>query len=439
MSSPRIRGRFRSRSDGLTRLLLLGERRLRIAWAKNYLRSSLWFLPAVALSGATLLSLSTTLIDRHVEVALPFGFMVDAESARGLLSLISSWMLTFIGLAFTMTIVVLQLASAQFSPRVLGTLLRDRYSKISMGIFIGTFAYAFMVLREVRSGTGDEFVPAISLAVAFTLVLVSLGVFIRYVNHVAQSIKAGSVITTVAEQTRQVFDEQMPAREDNQPNDEWRPFRTIPSPEGGLLRSFDVEGLLALAEERNIVLEIVPLIGEFVPRGAPLVRMLGDSGELDDAHVLSQVSIGRERTMHQDPAFGFRQLVDIAERALSPGVNDPTTAVQAIDQLHDLLRELLFREFPSGKYTDEHGNVRLIVPSHSWEDFLLLSVEEIRHYGVGSLQVSRRLRRMLEDLRSVAPPEYEQTLDEELSILHEVARQHFPDVRELDEHAPRTV
>lgn len=143
--------------------------------------------------------------------------------------------------------------------------------------------------------------------------------------------------------------------------------------------------------------------------------------------------------MHQDPAFGFRQLVDIAEKALSPGVNDPTTAVQAIDQLHDLLRELLFRHFPSGKYSDDDGNVRLIIPVPSWEVFLLLAVEEIRHYGAGSLQVSRRLRSMLEDLRSVAPGEYHQILDDELSTLHEVSRQHFPVVRDVDHQTSRGV
>jgi uncharacterized membrane protein len=346
------------------------------------------------------------------------GFVVDAESARGLLSLISSWMLTFIGLAFTMTIVVLQLASAQFSPRVLGTLLRDRYSQASLGIFIGTFAYSFMVLREVRSGGSNEFVPAVSLAVAFTLVLISLGVFIRYVNHVAQSIRAGSVITTVAEATRQELDVHWPRREGTTlRSDGWRPYRTIPAPVGGLLRSFDTDGLVGLARRWDIVIEIVPKVGGFVPRGAPLVRVLGASGSLDARDVLSQIRLGQERTMRQDPAFGFRQLVDIAERALSPGINDPTTAVQVIDQLHDLLRELLSREIPHGSHTDPEGNVRLVVPTPTWIDFLRLAVEEIRHYGADSIQVSRRLRGMLEDLRTVAPDEYVGAIDRELSLL----------------------
>jgi uncharacterized membrane protein len=395
------------------------------------LRSSLWFIPALAFLAAVCLSLTTTFIDRHIgkSFTLPLGLAVDADSARGLLSLISSWMLTFIGLAFTMTIVVLQLASAQFSPRVLGTLLKDRFSQLSLGIFIGTFAYAFLVMREVRSGAGDEFVPAISMAVAFTLVLMSLGVFIRYVNHVAHSIRAGSVISKVAEATRHVLDERMPKSRYNAHAEDWWPYRTVPAPRSGVLLSFDEESLIALAQRRNTVLEIVPGVGQFIPRGAPLVRVVGDPS-LDESDVLSQLTIGPERTMEQDPAFGFRQLIDIAERALSPGVNDPTTAVQVVDQLHDLLRDLLHRDFPSGAYADTDGIIRLVVPTSSWEDFLRLAVEEIRHYGANSLQVSRRLRVMLEDLRTVAPNEERSAIDHELDLLHRVAKQHFPEVED---------
>lgn len=418
--------------DPVARLLSLGQRRLRVARLKRLLRSSLWFIPAVAFTAAIGLSLITTFVDRHFgeSFSLPFGLALDADSARGFLSLISSWMLTFVGLAFTMTIVVLQLASAQFSPRVLSTLLRDRYSQLSLGIFIGTFAYAFLVMREVRSGSGQEFVPAISMATAFTLVLLSLGVFIRYVNHVAHSIRAGSVISTVANATRAVLEEMLPRSESVPRDEDWWPYRTIPAPKSGVLLSFDAESLVVLAQRRNIVLEIVPGVGKFSPRGAPLVRIVGDSGALDEAEVLGQIEIGPERTMQQDPAFGFRQLVDIAERALSPGVNDPTTAVQVIDQLNDLLRDMLDRDFPTGIYVDASGTVRLVVPTLIWEDFLRLAVEEIRHYGANSIQVSRRLRTMLEDLRSIARTAERSAIDRELKLLHEVAKEHFPEVED---------
>lgn len=415
----------------MAKRLLLGKRRLRLDWLREYLKSSLWFLPALAFSAAGLLSIATTAIDQQIspQLSLPFGLVLDAESARGLLSLISTWVLTFIGLAFTMTIVVLQLASGQFSPRVLGTLLRDRFSQTSMGIFIGTFTYAFIVLREVRSGTGgEEFVPAISSGVAFSLMLISLGVFIRYVNHVAQSIRAGSVIATVSKMTRKALDEQMPDRDNEVRAGSWRPYRTIPAPKAGLLRSFDGEALVGLAGSCDVVMELVPRVGGFVPEGAPLVRVLGDPGELRESDVLSQISLGEERTMHQDPTFGFRQLVDIAERALSPGMNDPTTAVQVIDQIHDLLRDTMFRVFPTGTYADDEGTVRLVVPVVSWTDFLRLGVEEIRHYGSDSIQVSRRLRVMLRDLLSVAPQRYRSVIEHELAVLHHVARQHFPDL-----------
>jgi uncharacterized membrane protein len=132
--------------------------------------------------------------------------------------------------------------------------------------------------------------------------------------------------------------------------------------------------------------------------------------------------------MHQDPMFGLRQLVDIAERALSPGVNDPTTAVEVIDQIHDILRDTMFRRFPTGTHDDEEGTVRLVVPVVTWVDFLRLGVEEIRHYGADSIQVSRRLRVMLKDLLSIAPKQHRSVIEEELSVLHEVARRHFPDL-----------
>lgn len=389
----------------------------------------------MALSAAAVLAIAMAAIDRHVvtAVSLPIGLVADADSARGFLSLISSWMLTFIGLAFTMTIVVLQLASAQFSPRVLGTLLRDRFSQLSLGVFIGTFAYSFMVLREVGSGAHEEFVPAISVSVACGLLLVSLGVFIRYVNHVAQSIRAGSVITTVGSATRRSlgveYPEQRPLVE---AGPDWQPYSTIASPKAGMLRSFDIEGLVGVAEMCDVVLEIVPGVGDFVPRGSPLVRVLSDSGDLAASDVLGQMSLGQERTMDQDPAFGFRQLVDIAVRALSPGVNDPTTAVQVIDQLHDLLRDLLGRTFPDGIHRDSSGRVRLVAPMPSWEDYLRLATEEIRHYGADSVQVLRRLRRMLEDLATVASSDERAALDLELWLLDRVSP-------ETGEHEPVSV
>lgn len=418
--------------DPIVRLVDLGRRRLRNARFRDHIRSSLWFLPAIALLGAACLSLVTIGIDRHLDGAfsLPFEVAEDAESARGVLTLIGSWMLTFIGLAFTMTIVVLQTASSQLSPRVLSTLMRDRFSQLSLGVFVGTFAYAFMVARMV----GTDVVPSTSVSVAFVLVFISLGFFIRYVNHVAQSVRATSMIITIAQATRNEYQSRWPRRRRTSRQEPWRPYRTIVAPHAGTLRSCDERSLVALARRWDIVFEVVPHVGGFVPRGAPLVRILGDSSEVDEGLVLSQIHVGRERTMAQDPSFGFRQLVDIAERALSPGVNDPTTAVEAIDQIHDLLRDLLFREIPTGTHLDRDGSVRLVVPSRSWEHYLELGVEEIRHYGAGSIQVSRRLERMLLDLRSVAPSSQTGAIDSQLHALRRVAEQHLAAIDTGEEH-----
>ena len=190
-------------------------------------------------------------------------------------------------------------------------------------------------------------------------------------------------------------------------------------------------------------------IGDYVPSGAPAFEVWwvdgdGDAGdgaaraelardELDESLLLTQVGVGIERTMTQDPMFGFRQLVDIAEKALSPAVNDPTTAVQALHRLHDLLRRILTRPQPTGVATDADGTPRLIVPVPRWEDYVLIACTEIRQYGAGSLPVARRMRAMLDDLDTVAPANRRPVLRHQLDLLDAAVDRHFtdPDSRAL--------
>ncbi len=151
-------------------------------------------------------------------------------------------------------------------------------------------------------------------------------------------------------------------------------------------------------------------LGAYVPEGAPLVEVHGDAQRLDAERVLAAVRIGRDRTLEQDVAFGFRQLVDIADRALSPGVNDPTTAVQALDELHDLLRRLATRPLRSGRYADEGGLTRLVTPPERFGDYLALALDEVEQYGADSLQVQQRVRRLLTDVEAAALPEHRAAL-----------------------------
>jgi uncharacterized membrane protein len=189
----------------------------------------------------------------------------------------------------------------------------------------------------------------------------------------------------------------------------------------------DESRLIEMAREAGGVLELVPAVGDFVPAGHPLLRgYRGWPEELDRPAVLEKlIELGQDRSVEQDPAYGMRQLVDVAQKALSPGINDPTTAVQALDQIHALLRVLVTRPFPEDARYDEEGQLRLIVHEATWEDYVSLGLDEIRHYGSSSVQVHRRMRALLEDLLQIAPPPRREPLLLRMRALDEAAVEGF--------------
>jgi uncharacterized membrane protein len=258
----------------------------------------------------------------------------------------------------------------------------------------------------------------LSITVTFALVLLSLGAFVAYIHRIAQAVRASTIVDLVGDETREQIDVLM--------TDHAALTATVPElgepvheirwlGEPGVITHLDLGDLVEAAARANAVLELVPSVGEFMPTGKVLFRVYG--GRIEDHAVTHQVSTGRERTMLQDVAFGFRQLVDIAIRALSPAVNDPTTAVQVLDQIHDLLRRLATRPLPSGRLTDARGALRLLVPVPSWESYVSLGVDEIRHNGDHHLQVVRRLRALLEDLRDAAPQDRREPIERRLQLL----------------------
>jgi uncharacterized membrane protein len=398
---------------------------VRLSQLRETVRSSLWLVPAVCVVAAIGLAILLTTIDQRLgRSSSPLVFTGGPEAARTLLSTITSSMITFTGLVFSITVVVLQLTSSQFSPRVLRTFLDDRANQLALGVFTATFVYAMMVLRTVRSTfEGAAFVPQLATTVAFALVLLSVGFFIFYIHHITNSIRAASIITGIAQETRAALDRQYPrdGGDPVPPRPASVPTRTVPAPRAGVVVLVDERTLVRRAAEAGCVLALVPRVGDFVPTGAPLLEVLGEADGLDDERVCAAVRFGAERTLQQDAAFGFRQLADIADRALSPGVNDPTTALQVIDQLHDLLRRLATRRFPTGRLADDHGALRLLVPVVTWEGFLTVAVDELAQYARESHQVLRRVRSMLTDLRGVARPEHLAALDRRLATVGDPA------------------
>lgn len=404
---------------------------MRLFWLRENTRTSLWFIPTVCVLTSILLALVLGQVDRSVDGGWidRFTFKGDAENARTFLTTISTSMITFTGLVFTITIVVLQLASQQLSPRILRSFLRDRLSQLSLGVFVATFTYSMFVLRELRPGENGDFIPNISITVGFGFVLLSIGFFVAYIDHISQSIRIGNLAEALARETddaiRDIYD-----HADTPPRlvePEGPPVQTIYAPHRGVLAALDRDSLVEAARRHDCVVRVLPAVGDFVPAGAPVLEVYGNPVSEE---VMDDLAFGTERTLAQDPAFGFRQLVDVAQKALSPAVNDPTTAVQSIDLLHDLLRQLARLPFPCGQRADADGKLRLTFPVMSWEAYVHLACDELRHYGASSLQVMRRLRAMLEDLRGVAPTDRRPVLDKQLELLASTIERTWADVED---------
>jgi uncharacterized membrane protein len=386
---------------------------LRPRWqqVRASLRNGFWAVPSACVAVAVLLSLALVRLDRSRSASLSFTFGAGPDGAREVLSAITTAMITFTGLVFSITVVVLQLTSQQFSPRVLRTFLRDRLTQYALGVFTATFVYAVMVLRTVSSGDDDPFVPAIATTFALVLLLLSVGVFVAYIHHIATAVQASSIIAAIGRETRHALDVRFPSGRGEAPGvagapPDAPPSLVLPAPKGGVLTTVDEAALVELARAAGVVLRTGARLGDYVPEGAPLLEVVGDPADLDVASVLRAFEQGRDRTLQQDVGFGLRQLVDIAERALSPGINDPTTAVQCLDQLHDLLRRLATRPLRTGLHADSSGAVRLVMPPDRLEDHLALALDEIEQYGADALPVQRRIDALLVDLAAAALPEH---------------------------------
>jgi uncharacterized membrane protein len=392
-------------------------------WLKSLqesLRTGFWAVPTACVVVAVVLALSLVVVDRQLQADLGrYTFGAGADGAREVLSAITTSMITFTGLVFSITIVVLQLTSSQFSPRVLRTFLRDRQTQLSLGVFIATFVYAVLVLRTVNGLDEDLFVPAISTTVGVLLLLVSVGVFVAYIHHVATAIQVSSILHSIGAETRKLLERELPTDLQKTPivlRPRETPVAVLPSPRPGVLVHLDTSSLAEQARKADVVLVIGVHLGDFVPQGAPLVEVhRGDAAALDEKAVQRCLVMAKERTMQSDVAFGFRQLADIAARALSPGVNDPTTAVQAMDEMHDLLRRLVTRHLPPGAVADSEGQIRLHTPPPLFTDYLALALDEAEQYGADSLQVQQRIDALLTDLRAAALPEHQSALDERIA------------------------
>lgn len=393
---------------------------------RHYIRNSIWILPV---SGMVAALVSVQILHR-IEEHAGWQSSLDPAAILALFGTFAGSMLTFIVFLSSSLLLVVQLASAQLSPRIIGVVFRDQVTRYAMTLFAFTFTFTLAVLVRIHTS-----VPAVTAYLAAYLCLLSAAVFLFLIDHVGKMLRPSGALKAVArlgrEVIRSVYPRHLSGQQDSfehpvaAPRGE--PAATITNPKDGVFLAFDLEGIVAMARQADCVVELVPQVGDFVAAGSPLFRIFGDKGGPSAIALCQSVALGQERTMEQDPAFAFRIIVDIASKGLSPAINDPTTAVLAIDQIHHLLRDVGSRHLDEGLACDRSGSLRLVYPTPNWEDFVCLAVTEIRQFGGTSIQVVRRLRAMLEDLAKVLPPARTALLGRELELLRRSARRFFPD------------
>jgi uncharacterized membrane protein len=383
--------------------------RLKQFW--NGLLSSLWFVPTVIVLGAVFLAVGLIQVDSLMTWELagrwPRLFGAGAEGSRGMLSAIASSMITVAGVIFSITIVTLSLASSQYSPRILRNFMRDRANQVVLGVFVGVFTYCLIVLRTIR-GDEDGFVPQLSVFFSLLLALVAVGFLIFFIHHTAAAIQSSSIIASAAHQTMQAVDHLFPQELGHgEPEDDaqeaeaalaaatWQP---VPAQVTGYIQSVDPETLFHFAGKHDLLLRMEKSIGDFVVEGALLasVTTQPDEAIIDDLNEL--YTINRNRTLEQDAAFGLRQIVDIALKALSPGINDTTTAVICVDYLSAILARLARRRLET-PYRWKAGQLKLIAKGPTFEGLVDIAFNQIRQNAGGNVSV---IIRMLSAIETVA-------------------------------------
>ncbi len=391
--------------------------RLLAAWED--VRSSYWFVPAAMALAALLFSFITIAIDRRVQYdwvrEVGFIWSGGAEGARSLLSTVTGSVITVAGVVFSITLTALSLASQQLGPRLLRNFMRDTGNQIVLGTFVATFVYGVLVLRTVRSGD-REFVPYVSVTIAILFTLASLAVLIYFFHHASLSIQAPIVIAAVAEDLHHAIDRLFPeelgqdfrnieSAVGSQACQEAvrRPSRTLSASQSGYLQAIDQAALLEVATDNSLLLMLLRRPGQFVSRAAPLVQVWGSEAPGDEviAAIRGAFIIGRQRTTTQDVEFAIEQLVEVAVRSLSPGINDPYTAITCIDWLTTELVHLAGKQFPSACRYDDSGELRIVIECPvTFPGALDTAFDQIRQYVGASVAVRARL---LESLTLIAP------------------------------------
>ena len=400
---------------------------------KSYIRASLWLVPFFAMLLYFVVSRTTDSIGGWLRQTgrldeMTAFYAISLAGARAALETVITINISFLVFTFGSLLVAIQVAGGQYTPRIIATtLLRDNAIRFTVGYFVFTLLFAMRVLITTHGETVNQF----NFFIAAVLGLASIVIFLYLIDHAARMLRPISIVRRVGKDGIAVIESVypkpttglLPVKSSLRPAS---PDRTVAHAGiSGVVLAVDLAGLAVQARRVNGIIEFVPQVGDFVAVDEPLFRLYRGAGAIDDRTLRGAVALGSERTIEQDPTFAFRILVDIAIKALSAAINDPTTAITAIDQLHRLLRLVGLRELRGEEILDAAGELRLIFRTPNWEDFVHLTCIEIRHCGAGSVQIMRRMRSMLENLMHTLPQHRHAELRQQLELLDRTIEEHY--------------
>lgn len=409
--------------------------KLRQIWGD--LRSSFWFMPSLMVFGsvvfaAALVEADSAGSDRWL-THWPRLFGAGAEGARQMLSTLAGSMMTVMGITFSMTLLALALASSQYTSRILRNFMRSRVTQVTLGIFAGIFVYCLIVLRSIRGGEA-EFVPSLAVFFAFFMALGGVVVLIYFIHHIASSIQASNIIASISHETIAAIDRLFPVKKVHGPDEDGgqdqvlrsldeRTWYAVPAAVSGYIQSVDNDALLGLARDRKTIVRMEHGVGAFVVQNTALASLaLTYPPDQEMIAALNKAySISHHRTVEQDPSFGIRQIVDMALKALSPGVNDTSMAVMCVDYLTAILARLAVRQFPPSHRYDEEA-LRVIIIAPTFEDLLAEAFDQIRGNTEGNVAVMARMLGALHTIGSLTTDQRRrQALHEQMQWIAELA------------------
>lgn len=378
-------------------------RKIKLLWIE--LKTSFWFVPSLMVVGSILLAFFAIEFEARVAQNLnslnPRLFAVSAEGAREMLSTIAGSIMSMMAVTFSMTLVSLTLASSQYTSRILRNFMSSKITQMVLGTFAGIFTYCLVVLRTIRGGESGVFVPNLAVSLGFILALIGVGALILFIHHMAKSIQASSILESVCHETLLSLTNQFSSKTDadevaevgNGLTEKWL---FVLAERSGYIQSLDLDSLLHQSCDMNTIFKVHYSVGEFVVEGTTIVSIADVTSLSDDTKekILSSFSFDSHRTIEQDSAFGVRQIVDIALKALSPGVNDTTTAIMSIDYLTTILAKLVNCQFPSG-YRFKNGELRVICRVESFQDYVFNSFKQICECAINNEAVIKHVYKSL--------------------------------------------